>query len=124
LISRAFSNEPYFNLKTKKRDGRQVPTPVWFVLGSDESDIIIANINSGKVKRMRNFPETQTALCNWRGAVYGPWIALTAILIEESDEVLKLFRSKYGIQFHISEWASRISGKRKERQFIRPKEYL
>ena len=124
MISRSFSNEPYFNLKTKKRDGRQVPTPVWFVLRSDGTYIILANINSGKVKRIRNFPETQAALCNWRGAVCGPWVALTAILIEQSDDFLKLFRSKYGLQFHIFEWASRISGKYKERQFIQLEEYL
>ena len=124
MISRSFSNEPYFNLKTKKRDGRQVPTPVWFVLNSDGTYIVLANINSGKVKRIRNFPETQAALCNWRGVVCGPWVALTAILIEQSDDFLKLFRSKYGLQFHIFEWASRISGKYKERQFIQLKEYL
>lgn len=124
MISRSFSNEPYFNLKTKKRDGRQVPTPVWFVLRSDGTYIVLANINSGKVKRIWNFPETQAALCNWRGAVYGPWVTLTAILIEQSDDFLKLFRSKYGLQFHIFEWASRISGKYKERQFIQLKEYL
>ena len=124
MISRSFSNEPYFNLKTKKRDGRQVPTPVWFVLRSDGTYIVLANINSGKVKRIRNFPETLAALCNWRGAVYGPWVTLTAILIEQSDDFLKLFRSKYGLQFHIFEWASRISGKYKERQFIQLKEYL
>ena len=91
MISRSFSNEPYFNLKTKKRDGRQVPTPVWFVLRSDGTYIVLANINSGKVKRIRNFPETQAALCNWRGAVYGPWVTLTAILIEQSDDFLNLF---------------------------------
>ena len=124
MISRSFSNEPYFNLKTKKRDGRQVPTPVWFVLRSDGTYIVLANINSGKVKRIRNFPETRAALCNWRAAVYGPWVALTAILVEQSDDFLKLFRSKYGLQFHIFEWASRISGKYKERQFIQLKEYL
>ena len=124
MISRSFSNEPYFNLKTKKRDGRQVPTPVWFVQRSDGTYIVLANINSGKVKRIRNFPETQAALCNWRGAVYGPWVTLTAILIEQSDDFLKLFRSKYGLQFHIFEWASRISGKYKERQFIQLEEYL
>ena len=49
-------------------------------------------------------------------------VTLTAILIEQSDDFLKLFRSKYGLQFHIFEWASRISGRSKERQFIQLKD--
>ena len=118
MIARVFSNEPYFNLKTRKRDGRQVPTPVWFVMRLDGTYIVLANINSGKVKRIRNFAETQAAVCNWRGVVHGAWVELTAVLKEESEDFIELFRSKYGLQFRIFEWASRISGKDKERQFI------
>mgnify|MGYP001808545535 FL=1 len=73
------------------------------------------------MKRIRNFPETQAALCNWRGAVYGPWMELSAVLIEESEDFIELFRSKYGLQFRVFEFASRISGKDKERQFIQLK---
>ena len=120
-MARAFSNEPYFNLKTKKRDGMQVPTPVWFVLRSDGTYIVLANMNSGKVKRIRNFAETQAAVCNWRGVVHGPWMALSAVLIEESEDFIELFRSKYGLQFRVFECASCISGKDKERQFIQLK---
>ena len=119
MIARVFANEPYFNLKTKKRDGRQVPTPVWFVMRLDGTYIVLANINSGKVKRIRNFAETQAAVCNWRGVVHGPWMALSAVLIEESEDFIELFRSKYGLQFRIFEWASLISGRDKERQLIR-----
>ena len=78
-------------------------------------------MNSGKVKRIRNFAETQAAVCNWRGVVRGAWVALTAVLVEESGDFIELFRSKYGLQFRIFEWASRISGKDKERQFIQLK---
>ena len=77
---------------------------------------------SGKVKRIRNFAETQAAVCNWRGVVRGAWVELTAVLIEESEDFIELFRSKYGFQFRIFEWASRISGKDKERQFIQLKD--
>ena len=122
MIASAFSNEPYFNLKTRKRDGRQVPTPVWFVLRSDGTYIVLANMNSGKVKRIRNFAETQAAVCNWRGVVHGPWMALSAVLIDESEDFFELFRSKYGLQFCIFEWASLISGSDKERQFIQLKD--
>ena len=121
MISGSFANAPYFNLKTKKRDGRQVPTPVWFVLRSDGTYIVLANMNSGKVKRIRNFAETQAAVCDWRGVVHGPWMALSAVLIEESEDFIELFRSKYGLQFRVFEFASRISGKDKERQFIQLK---
>ena len=78
-------------------------------------------MNSGKVKRIRNFAETQAAVCNWRGVVHGPWMALSAVLIEESEDFIELFRSKYGLQFRVFEFASRISGKDKERQFIQLK---
>ena len=78
-------------------------------------------MNSGKVKRIKNFAETQAAVCNWRGVVHGPWMALSAVLIEESEDFIELFRSKYGLQFRIFEWASLISGRDTERQFIQLK---
>ena len=70
-------------------------------------------MNSGKVKRMRNFVETQAAVCNWQGVVHGPWMALSAVFIEESEDLIELFRSKYCFQFRVFEFASRISGKDK-----------
>ena len=78
-------------------------------------------MNSGKVKRIKNFAETQAGVCNWRGVVHGPWMALSTVLIQESEDFIELCRSKYGLQFRVSEFASRISGKEKERQFMQLK---
>ena len=68
----------YFSLRTKKKDGSQVDTPVWFVPAPEEQTYhVFANISSGKVKRIRNFAETYVARCDIRGKVLGEWQGLT-----------------------------------------------
>ena len=50
-----FLNKEYIRLETFKKNGRVIPTPVWFVI--DDGTIFVRSYaNSGKVKRMRNNP--------------------------------------------------------------------
>ena len=117
--------ENYFNLGTLKRDGSYVDTPVWFAKGSSgDAFYVLANVKSGKVKRLRNFDSTRIAVCDWKGRLKGDWELASAELVTESEHMIRLFRSKYGLQFYFFEFFSRLSGKRKERQMIlvRPKE--
>ena len=116
--------ENYFNLGTLKRDGSYVDTPVWFAEGSSgDAFYVLANVKSGKVKRLRNFDSTRIAVCDWKGRLKGDWELASAELVTESEHVIRLFRSKYGLQFYVFEFFSRLSGKIKERQMIlvRPK---
>ena len=111
--------ENYFNLGTLKRDGSYVDTPVWFAKGSS-GDVfyVLANVKSGKVKRLRNFDSTRIAICDWKGGLKGDWELASAELVTESVDMIRLFRSKYGLQFYVFEFFSWLSGKRKERQMI------
>ena len=111
--------ENYFNLGALKRDGSYVDTPVWLAKGSS-GDVfyVLANVMSGKVKRLRNVDSTRIAICDWKGRLKGDWELASAELVTESVDMIRLFRSKYGLQFYVFEFFSWLSGKRKERQMI------
>ena len=118
-------DEKYFNLGILKRDGSYVDTPVWFAMESlGDAYYVLANVKSGKVKRLRNFNSTRIAICDWKGGLKGDWELASAELVTESVDMIRLFRSKYGLQFYVFEFFSRLFGKIKERQMIlvRPKE--
>jgi hypothetical protein len=113
------NDENYFSLGTLKRDGSFVDTPVWFTQETDaEVYLVLANANSGKVKRIRNFKDAQVAVCDWKGGLKGEWQKAEVKLVDELESHPRLFRAKYGLQFRIFEFFSWLSGKRKERQMI------
>ena len=109
----------YLLLSTQKRDGSWVDTPVWFAMESlGDAYYVLANVKSGKVKRLRNFNSTRIAICDWKGRLRGDWNSASGELVTESKDMIRLFRSKYGLQFYVFELFSWLSGKRKERQMI------
>ncbi len=113
------NDENYFSLGTLKRDGSFVNTPVWFALEAEgEGYLVLANINSGKVKRIRNFIDARIAVCDWKGGLKGEWQKAEVKLVNELENHVGLFRTKYGLQFWVFEFFSWLSGKRKERQMI------
>lgn len=112
-------SEKYFSLGTLKRDGSFIDTPVWFAQEKNaEGYVVLANVNSGKVKRIRNFGDVRVAVCDWKGGLRGEWLNAEAKLVDELETHVRLFRSKYGFQFRVFEFFSWLSGKRKERQMI------
>lgn len=65
-----FKERKYINLATYRKNGGLVPTPVWFV--QDQKGLYVRTIaNSGKVKRVRNNPQVQVAVCDARGNLLG-----------------------------------------------------
>ena len=115
----ALDTANYFSLRSKKIDGSQVDTPVWFVRAlDDDSYHVFTNVNSGKVKRVRNFPKVEIAVCDVRGKLLGEWQPARAELVAESDAIYAAFRAKYGLTFRIFDFFSWLGGKHKERQMI------
>lgn len=115
-----FATAPYFNLKTQKKNGTFVDTPVWFVRAPEAGAYhVFANVSSGKVKRIRNFEAVQVALCNWQGKLLGEWKPGQAELVAESDAIYDAFRAKYRMTFRVFDFFSKLFGKHKERQIIR-----
>jgi uncharacterized protein len=67
-----FENQQYLNLETFRRNGKGVPTPVWFVEAGGK--LYVRTIaNSGKIKRIRNNEQTRIAPCDSRGNLLGEW---------------------------------------------------
>lgn len=68
-------------LETRKRDGSWVGTPV--NLAVEDGRAFFKTFDpSGKVKRMRNFPEVRIAPCTMRGRVTGDRVDGRARLLE------------------------------------------
>ena len=86
----------YISLTTYRKDGTEVPTPVWHVLNDGEL-IIVTEAESWKVKRIRNNPRVRVAICGLRGDIKGPWLDGTASLVEGDDRLAadKLLDRKY-----------------------------
>ena len=87
-------------LKTEKRDGSWVGTPVNVAVEADRA-YFGTPANAGKVKRLRNFPEVEIAPCTIRGRPTGPSLAARARLLdgEEAEAAARLLRSKYRVVY-------------------------
>jgi hypothetical protein len=88
-------------LTTRRRDGRTVPTPVWFAQEGAEL-FVITDARSGKVKRIRNHPAVTVAPCTVDGTPLAAGTPAVARLV--TDEVSArcardALAAKYGDQF-------------------------
>jgi hypothetical protein len=117
------NRENYINLSTRKRDGSFVYTPVWFAQEREANNYYVYSLNnSGKVKRIRNFPDVKVAICNFSGKLKGNWVDANANLVDESENIKTAYaclRKKYGIKFRIGDFFSWIKGTYHKRQIIR-----
>ena len=88
----------YISLTTIKRDGTPVSTPVWLVRDSDALRVI-TQLDSGKVKRIRNVGDVQVAPCDARGRLKGEPVAARAELEDPADTAMtrKLIIRRYGL---------------------------
>ena len=124
MLTTMISNlEHYINLSTRKRDGSFVNTPVWFAQEGETNNYYVYSLNnSGKVKRIRNFPDVKVAACNFSGKLKGNWVDAKADLVDESENIKTAYeclRNKYGIRFRVGDYFSWIKGTYHRRQIIR-----
>jgi len=83
-IPQEIRGQKYVSLTTFRRNGVEVPTPVWF--GEDGDKLYIqTRSDSGKFKRVRNNPQVRIAPCTVRGKVTGPEFDATARILPEAD---------------------------------------
>lgn len=114
------ARERYVSLATFRRSGAEVRTPVW-IAASDERLFIYTNVTSGKVKRIRNDGRVRLAPADFRGRVHGDWIEGRARLVEdeaERERGLRAVLRKYGWQMRLAIFASRLSGRYRERAVL------
>jgi PPOX class probable F420-dependent enzyme len=91
----------YISLRTFRKNGQGVATPVWF--GEEDNKLFVMTRSiSGKYKRIRNDPQVRVAPCTIRGLVTGPEFAATARIlpVEDHTPARQAIRRKY--------WAARI----------------
>jgi hypothetical protein len=109
----AFPGEKYVSLVTFRKDGREVATPIWF---AEEAGRIWAysELSAGKVKRLRNNGGLRLAPCTASGKVTGAWREGSGRVVEDSagfKQGIAALRRKYGWQFRIASFFSRLAGK-------------
>jgi PPOX class probable F420-dependent enzyme len=95
------SDERYVLLTTFRKNGNGVGTPVWIVALPDGTAGFTTEIDSGKVKRVRNNPSVTLQPCNLRGKVTPDSEVVTAtadvLLGADARPVSKAVRRKYRV---------------------------
>ena len=110
----------YVSLATRRRDGREVRTPVWLVRLGTRYYVFSAK-DAGKVKRVRAQGSALLAPCSARGVPHGDWQPARARLVDEPallGAVYAALRAKYGWQMRLLDWLSRLAGRYHHRAVI------
>jgi hypothetical protein len=95
------AGQKYISLKTFRKSGVGVATPVWF--GEDNGKLyVMTRSDMGKTKRIRNNSKVQIAPCTIRGKITGAEIPAMARILppEEHAHARQTINRKY--------WAARI----------------
>src|SRR5262245_27997798 len=95
-LLRQFVNQKTVSLKTRKRNGTWIATPVNIVVEGNYGYFRTWR-GSGKSKRMRNFSEVEIAPSTARGRVTGPYFSAQAQLLtgDEGRHAAALLAQKY-----------------------------
>ena len=104
----------YILLTTFTKDGRPKPVPVWAALDKDRGDrlLVITEGKSWKVKRIRNTPHVQLAICDMRGRPKSESVDGTAAILDKSQTkvVYDAIGQRYGISGKVCNLFSRLRG--------------
>jgi PPOX class probable F420-dependent enzyme len=116
-----FDDSKYVNLRSFKRDGSAVDTPVWFATLGDRI-VIFTDGTSYKVKRIRRNPKVELARCNARGGLLGPWLSGQCRIVEGEPELVSqaydALNAKYGLVMRLGTVLSTIAGRVKRRLIL------
>jgi PPOX class probable F420-dependent enzyme len=113
----ALADARYVSLRTFRRNGSSVDTPVW-AAGLDRSLVLFTDGTSWKVKRLRASPRCEVAVCDARGNVSGDWRSGTAQVVGDparERRAYEVLRAKYGWQMRsldLVSWAFGRIGRR------------
>lgn len=108
----------YISLRSYKRDGAAVDTPVWCA-PLDGKLVIFTLKESFKVKRIRRNPKVQVAKCDVRGGLRGDWHDGTCRSIEgdaaHEQRAYAALVTKYGWKMRIGNFFSTLTRRRGRR---------
>jgi len=98
-------NEKYINLTTFRKNGKAVPTAVWFITQNGRLYVHTGS-QTGKAKRLRANGRAQVAVSDARGNPKGEFIPAAGQQVNNAELVKKIeaaFRQKYGLQYLVLE---------------------
>ena len=108
-----WKNEKYVSLRTFRRNGTPVETPVWIVELASGELAFTTDPTSFKVRRISNNAAVELRPCSMRGNIAdgAEVVAGTARAIgggSEYNDVVKRLKKKYGFQVTLIEFGGRI----------------
>ena len=92
----------YISLKTFRRDGTPIPTPVWFAFDESDHQIFMTTAKkASKLKRLRHTDKVEFAFCDARGKTYSKYFSGTCKELDQNNifQTHNLLKKKYGIIF-------------------------
>jgi PPOX class probable F420-dependent enzyme len=92
--------ERFISVRTYRRTGEGVATPVWFAIDGD--DLVVGTFgDSGKVRRIRVNPDVDVAPANFRGLEKGEYTPARARIADpaEADRAVAALMAKYEWQW-------------------------
>lgn len=120
-IPDSIAQAEYISLATFRKSGVSVPTPVW-AAESDGALYIFSESKAGKVKRLRNSPKAQVAICGMRGELKGEWMDAQGFLVDSDEEVARAYvalKAKYGWKMTLTDLGSKLTGRYHKRTILR-----
>ena len=117
-----FLQEKHISLRTFRKTGVNVDTPVWFITTDDSIHYVFSASVAGKVKRLRNSSTAQIASCDFMGGSLGEWVDCHAYLVADRAELNRAhekFISKYGYIMRVVDFFSWLTGRLNNRAYIR-----
>jgi PPOX class probable F420-dependent enzyme len=116
-MSTPFDKTPYISLRSFKRDGTAVDTPVW--AAPLEGKLVLFTLReSFKVKRIARNPRVQVAACTINGKLLGPWHEASCHAVEDPAHQARAYAAltrKYGMTMRVGNVLSTLSGRIKRR---------
>jgi len=117
-------NAKYISLRSFKKNGQPVDTPVWFANVAPDRLVVFTVGTSYKVKRIRRNPNVEIARCDVRGKLKGPWSPAICRAVDqghEKDRIAKAYdalNSKYGLLMHVGTLLATLTGRTKNRLIL------
>ena len=119
---RTLESARYVSLRTYRKSGVAVDTPVWCAGDENERLYVFSAGNAGKVKRLRNNHAAQLAVCDFGGKLLDDWVDARAEVVDDAAELavaLAALRNKYGWSMKLADLGAKLTGKFNRRAYIR-----
>lgn len=116
-VQAKFAASPCMNLRSFRKDGTPVDTPVWCT-PYDGKLVCYTDDRTYKAKRVRRNPHVELAACDVVGRCSTAWYRARCRIVDDPAERARMFdriRDKYGFHWYVSLWGSLLTNRVKHR---------